>query len=196
MPTRIEVDFSIDYVADALAAFTGGASEPRTVGWHMSSLIKASKELAKGRPVDPHYYYCSEDSPDMDGLADSIPPGILSWGNVWEAASRPALAKWCHERFGLDATGPVQMMKGGIIANADALALTPDGASVVAVIECKFKFSHNTDPLLNDDWIRQIKGYCHMWETNMVWMAIGNVRQNATGWWISRLYYYIRTIRD
>ena len=194
MPTRIETDFSIGYVADRLAAFTtGGESEPRTVGWHISSLIRASKELAKGKPIDPHYYYCSEDSPDMDGIADEIPEGILDWGNIWEAACRPALAEWCKYRFGFVATGPTQINKDGIIANADALVLSSQDGSVVAVAECKFKFSSNTDPLNNDDWIKQIKGYCHMWGTHMVFMPIGNVRHGPPG---GKSSMYIITFDD
>ena len=192
----LETEFSLGYVADRLATFTTGSeAEPRAVGWHISSLNKAAREIVKGKAIDPEYYYCSEDSPDMDGLIDEIPEGILDWGNIWEAACRPALADIARDKFGLLATGPRQIIKEGIVANADALIVHPSSEQVIAVAECKFRFTHNTDPLNMEDWIRQIKAYCYVWETNMVWMPVANVRNSPPGG-KSRIYMLMFTNQE
>ena len=181
MPRCVELEFPIDYVADQLAIATAGYADPRAVGWHVTALIKASKEIARGKDIDPNYYYCSEDSTDMEGLGEEIPPGILEMGNLWEAACRPAFSSWCRERFGLKSTGPVQIGRERIVANADALVVNPRDRSIVSIVECKFRFSENTMPIENDDWMRQVKAYCHMLGLNSVWMVIGNVRQRPPG---------------
>ena len=187
MPQCVELEFPIGYVADQLTIAVAGQAPPRATGWHITALIKASKELARGKTVDPNHYYCSEVSSDMSGLESQVPAGLFEMGNLWEAACRPAFSRWCHERFGFVSTGPSELIHEGIVANADALVLSPSTNSVVAVAECKFRYSHETDPTANDDWMRQVKGYCYILGVNAVWMVIGNVRQRPPGA-ASRIY--------
>ena len=184
MPSKVEVDFPIDYVADKLANATGGVAPARAEGWHITDIIKASKELAQGKAVNPDDFYCAGDGAHKElskDLARAKELGLLDMGHFWEAAARPALVQWCGSKFGLLATGPQQAEADGIIANADALVKDPYTQSVVAVAECKFRFSARTEPLANEEWMQQVKGYCHIWGTSAVWMVVGNVRQAPPG---------------
>ena len=179
MPTQIELDFPIGYVADRLAAFVGGESAPRAPGWHLTALLDASTEMAKGNDIDPNDYWCSEEKTDGGDLADQLPPGLLDMGNLWEAASRPALVDYFQEKFSLMVTGPTQMERDGIVANADALAIGQ--GRVAGIVECKFRYSADTDVRKQDKWMRQVKGYCHIWGTDLVYFAVGNVRSRPPG---------------
>ena len=184
MPLKVEVDFAIDYVADKLANATGGVAPARAEGWHITDIIKASKALAQGKAVNPEDFYCAGDGAHKElseDLARAKELGLLDMGHFWEAAARPAFVQWCGSRFGLQATGPQQTEADGIIANADALVKDLQTQTVVAVAECKFRFSAKTDPVTNDEWMQQVKGYCHIWETNAVWMVVGNVRSGPPG---------------
>ena len=167
------------YVADRLAAFTGGESAPRAPGWHLTALLNASTEMAKGKDIDPNDYWCSEDRTDGGDLADQLPEGLLDMGNLWEAATRPALVAHFQEKFNLMVTGPTQMERDGIVANADALAIGQ--GRVAGIVECKFRYSADTDPKKQDKWIRQVKGYCHIWGTDLVYFVVGNVRSRPPG---------------
>jgi hypothetical protein len=179
MPTQIELDFPIGYVADQLAAFVGGESAPRAPGWHLTALLDASTEMAKGKDIDPNDYWCSEEKTDGGDLADKLPPGLLEMGHLWEAAARPALVDYFQEKFNLMVTGPTQMERDGIVANADALAIGQ--GRVAAIVECKFRYSADTDVKKQDKWMRQVKGYCHIWGTDLVYFAVGNVRSRPPG---------------
>ena len=183
MPEFTELDFPIGYVSDCLNVALGTQSEPRAVGWHMTSIISAAIELARGKPINSyHYYWDGIDDPSRPNLVDEIPAGILEMGDFWEAASRPAFKQWCGQKFGLYVTGPVQVEYEGIIANADSLVLPyPGSPKVVAVGETKFRFSPDTNPLKQARWLRQIQGYCKVWDTNRVWMVVGNVRSGPPG---------------
>ena len=184
MPSKVEADFPIDYVADKLANATGGVAPTRAEGWHITDIIKASKELAQGKAVNPEDFYCAGDGVHKElseDLARAKELGLLDMGHFWEAAARPAFAQWCGSRFGLQATGPQQAEVDGIIANADALVKDLYTQTVVAVAESKFRFSARTDPTANEAWMQQVKGYCRIWGTTTVWMVVGNVRQAPPG---------------
>ena len=167
------------YVADRLAAFVGGESGARAPGWHLTALLDASTEMAKGKDIDPDDYWCSEDRTDGGDLAAELPEGLLDMGNLWEAAARPALVDHFAEKFNLMVTGPTQMERDGIVANADALAIGQ--GRVAGIVECKFRYSAETDPKKQDKWMRQVKGYCRIWGTDLVYFAVGNVRQRPPG---------------
>ena len=180
MPTRQEMEFPLDFVAEQLATAVGGQTEPRAEGWHVSSLIRAAAELAKGNSVEPKDYYHVSDTLDADPEAgdtfDEATLGMMNMGRLWEEAVRPAVAQWCGGRFGYVAQGPQQSVLDSIVANVDGLVVNPVDNTVVAVLECKFRFTHLTDPLKQDHWMRQVKAYCKIWGTVSVWMVVGNVR--------------------
>ena len=176
MPTQYELEFPIEYVADRLAHAVGGTAPPRAVGWHLSALLKASDELSRGREVDPWDYWCSEEQ--SDGGEEPL-PGLFSMGNLWEAAARPALKDYFQAKFGLMVTGPVQLEREGIIANADALALGQ--GKIAGIVEMKFRFSADTSAAKQDGWMRQAKGYCHMWGTSSGVLRRGQRQAETAG---------------
>ena len=181
MANRQEIEFPLDFVAEQLATAVGGQTEPRAEGWHVSSLIRAGVELAKGNSVDPKDYYHVDDplnaDPETGDTFDEATRGMMNMGRLWEEAIRPAFAQWCGAKFGYTGQGPRQSVLENIVANVDGLVVNPVDNAVVAVLECKFRFTHLVDPLKQDYWLRQVKAYCKMWGTVSVWMVVGNVRQ-------------------
>ena len=181
MPNSMEMPLPLDFVASSLAIRLGAQTEPRAPGWHMTSLIRASEELAKANDINPWDYWEAGQEEEEEGAFeakfDENVRGMMAMGKLWEEAVRPAFRQWCGQRFGLFTQGPSQREMEGIHANCDGLVTAPGTGDVVAVMECKFRFTHETNPLKQDHWMRQVKGYCRMWGTDSVWFVVGNVRQ-------------------
>ena len=179
MPERREIEFSLGAVADALAVAVGGQTAPRQSGWHLTSILRAADEVANAKDVNPADYYEYHDGSGTDSSDDKFDAttlGMFAMGRLWEEASRPAFAEWCRAR-GEQAHPPEQRELDGIHANADGFVANADGY-LVAIQESKFRFTHvDTDPLKQERWLRQVKGYCKIWGVNKVYFVVGNIRQ-------------------
>lgn len=169
MPEMVELDFGLDYIADAQKA-----APPRAEGYHLTSLIRASGLIARNKPVDPDdFWYFTHGPESMDEGIDEQILGMMSMGKVWEEACRAA---FCQRMavLGLVVSGPDQAELDGVWASVDGLVYQ-SGVSLVAIQECKFRFVHPTDPRDNHAWMAQTKGYCKVYGTLSVWMPIANL---------------------
>ena len=176
MPRVDQHELQLGAVADALTACIGEATPSRPPGWHVSGLMRATQDLGKGglRVGDAY-----REPNNWDAELAALPPGLLGWGHLWEAAARPIAAQEAAAR-GLTTTGAVRGSVDGIHGSADGLVLTADG-DVHAVLEFKFRFSDRTSPAYMEKWQSQTKAYCRMWQTRRVWFVVGYVRQKPPG---------------
>jgi len=169
MPELAEMDFPLGDVADWM-----NTAGPRAEGYHLTSLIKASKLIAKGLPVDPEdfYYRQPESGGRGEGDWDEMTLGMMNMGRVWEEASRgPFQAR--VKKLGMWTDAPTQDERDGVVVNVDGLIYHPGPpVALVAIEEAKFRFARPHDPRDNLDWMGQVKGYCKVFGVNAVWMPI------------------------
>ena len=168
MPELAEMDFPLGSIADHL-----NTAGPRAEGWHVSTLLKASKIIAKGQPVNwRDYYYMPGDQKLEDW--DDMTLGMMNQGRIWEEASRgPFKAR--VRKVGLFVDPPSQKEHERIVVNVDGLIYTSAGGPgpvLVAIQESKFRFARSHDPRNNSDWMGQVKGYCKVFGCLSVWMPI------------------------
>ena len=176
MPRVEPHELSLKTVAEALSNSAITAIPPlRRPGYHVSGLLRATSDFSKGQLRVSDAY---REPNNQSELAD-LPPGLLDWGHLWEAAARP-VAEEVARNEGLVTTGPVRGIVEGIHGNADGLVLNADG-NIHAILEFKFRFSDRTSPMYQEKWLRQTKAYCHMWGTRIVWFIVGHVRSRPPG---------------
>ena len=169
MPELAEMDFPLGDVADWMS--TAG---PRAEGYHLTSLIKASKLIAKNLPVNPDdfYYRIPKHRGVVEGGWDDMTLGMMNMGRLWEEASRGSF-KVRVKRLGMFVDLPTQSERDGVVVNVDGLiwSMNPKPA-LVAIQESKFRFAKPHDPRNNSDWMGQCKGYCKVFGCLSVWMPI------------------------
>ena len=161
MPELAIMDFSLGFIADHLSQ-----APPRLPGYHLTDLIRASKFIARNKPVPPR------EEPDEMVL------GLMNMGRFWEEASRSAFNARV-DQLGFNTTGPSQGVCEGVVCNVDGVvwigSVTTGGLKPVAVQESKFRFAQPSDPRDNVDWMAQCKGYCYAFGVRSVWMPIANL---------------------
>ena len=169
MPELAEIDFLLGDVADWM-----NTAGPRTEGYHLTSLIRASKLIAKGLPVNPDdfYYRVPEHGIRAEEDWDEMTLSMMNMGRIWEETSRGPF-KERLQRLGMWTTPPTQSEKDGVAVNADGLIYTEASPpALVAIQEAKFRFARPHDPRNNSDWMGQCKGYCKVFGCLSVWMPI------------------------
>ena len=173
----MERSFPLDFVAHTLAVRVGGQTGTRAPGWHVSSLIRASEELAKANTINPQDYWEGDSEVEREDQFDKATLGMMNMGRLWEEAIRPAFKLWAGREHGLFTQGPEQRELDGVVANCDGLVVEPGTDLIVAVMEAKFRFTDKTEPSKQERWMKQTKAYCRIWNTDSVWFVVGNVRQ-------------------
>ena len=133
--------------------------EPRSDKlWHVSSLLKASKSIIKGKVE----------------YSDSGPasmPSIAAMGRIWETAMDCYMQRHMEERGG-SFVSDVVLSEDGICGSLDGAVDDPTWPTL-AVYECKLRFTLNMDIPL--DHLRQIRAYCHLLDTTLVYYASGHL---------------------
>jgi len=153
-----EMDFSLGFIADYLSM-----APTRAPGYHLTDLIRASKLIARNKPITPR-----EEPDDMV-------QGLMDMGRFWEEASRSSFNGRVR-KLGFNTSLPEQRECDGVICNVDGLVFSEASAkSIIAVHESKFRFTPRSDPRDNLDWMAQCKGYCYAFGVRSVWMPVANI---------------------
>ena len=168
MPELAQMDFPLGFIADQL-----NIAGPRAEGYHITSLLDASKLIASGKEVNPDdfYYLLPKPGGGVEDEWDEMTLGMMNMGRIWEEASRAAF-KARVERLGFHVDLPTQSEKDGVVVNVDGTIWTHNPMTLVAIQESKFRFARPHDPRDNAKWMGQTKGYCKVFGCLSVWMPI------------------------
>jgi len=136
-----------------------GSPVPRDVSmWHVSSLLKASRSIIKGKVA-----YSDSGPAEM--------PSIAALGRIWESAMDCYMQRHMEERDGWFQPDMV-LSEDGICGSLDGLIDDPTWPTL-AVYECKLRFTLNMDIPL--DHLRQVRAYCHLAGTTLVYYVSGHL---------------------
>ena len=168
MPELAEMDFPLGDVADLM-----NTAGPRAEGWHLTSLLDASKVIATGKEVNPDdfWYTPPERGGRVEEQWDDMTLGMMNMGRLWEEASRDPFQERLR-KLGMFVDSPTQKDKDEVWCNVDGLIWTGRPMTLVAVQESKFRFAKPHDPRDNAKWMGQCKGYCKVFGCLSVWMPI------------------------
>lgn len=124
--------------------------------WHVSNLLNAAYQIARGNVVYPEY--------------EGEVKGIMSFGSLWELMIDCYLTDYAIQHGGFYQSD-VESIKDDIIASLDGIMWLPDLGWMVC--ETKLRFSLNGEiPLAH---LQQVRAYCHLAETDLVCYVSGHI---------------------
>lgn len=125
--------------------------------WHISSLLKASHSIIKGKVA-----YSDSEPAEM--------PSIAAMGRIWETAMDCYMADYAKREMGGYFQPDVVLEEDGICGSLDGMLL---GVEDGMVYECKLRFTLNMEIPL--DHQRQTRAYCHLAGVDTVCYASGHI---------------------
>ena len=124
--------------------------------WHISNLLNAGYQIARGNIVYPEY--------------EGEVKGIMSFGSLWELMVDCYLTDYAVNLGGFYAPD-VELVKDDVLGSLDGLMWLPDLDWMVC--ETKLRFTLNGEIPLSH--LQQVRAYCYLAETDLVCYVSGHI---------------------